>query len=118
MGVMNFFMQMDPDFIASMPETHRAIIEVRPGWATGGFALSVIGGAVGCLLLLLRKSAAFHVFVMSLVGTIMQVIPHFHMIGSTIKDPFEIVMMIVMPFVVAGFLIWYARLGDNKGWLR
>jgi hypothetical protein len=39
-----------------MPETHRAIIDTRPAWATGEFAVAVFGGALGCLLLLLKKA--------------------------------------------------------------
>jgi len=35
MGVMNFFVQMNADMVAAMPETHRAIIDSRPMWATG-----------------------------------------------------------------------------------
>ncbi|MGB5541116.1 MAG: hypothetical protein WBO37_13575 [Gammaproteobacteria bacterium] len=42
MGVMNYFVQMNPDALASFPETHRAIIEGRPAWATGGFAIAVL----------------------------------------------------------------------------
>jgi hypothetical protein len=49
------FMQMNAEAIAAMPETHRAIIEGRPAWATGGFAIAVFGGAIGCLLLLFRN---------------------------------------------------------------
>ncbi|MCH9016029.1 MAG: hypothetical protein IH877_10130, partial [Gemmatimonadetes bacterium] len=57
MGCINFFVQINPDALASYPESHRAIIEGRPAWATGAFAVAVFGGALGCLLLLLRKSA-------------------------------------------------------------
>ena len=39
------------------------------------------------------------------------------MIGSTINDPFEIVMMILMPLVVAVFLIWYTTPAMSKGWI-
>ena len=47
MGSINFFMQMNADIVAGLPETHRAIIEGRPLWATAGFALAVFGGALG-----------------------------------------------------------------------
>ena len=57
MGVINFFAQMNADALASFPESHRAIVVGRPAWATGAFAIAVFGGALGCLLLLLRKSA-------------------------------------------------------------
>ncbi len=38
MGVINFFMQMNPEAVAAYPESHRAIIEGRPAWA---FAIAV-----------------------------------------------------------------------------
>jgi len=117
MGAINFFVQMNADMIAAMPETHRAIIQVRPAWATGAFAIAVFGGALGCLLLLLRKSAAYYLFIASLLGVIVAMIPHLDMIGSTINDPFEIVMMILMPLVVAAFLIWYSKRAESKDWI-
>ncbi len=117
MGVINFFVQMNADMVAAMPETHRAIIEVRPAWATGAFAIAVFGGALGCLLLLLRKSAAYYLFIASLLGVIVAMTPHLDMIGSTINDPFEIVMMILMPLVVAAFLIWYSKRAQSRGWI-
>ena len=117
MGVINFFVQMNADMVAAMPETHRAIIEVRPAWATGALAIAVFGGALGCLLLLLRKSTAYYLFIASLLGVIVAMIPHLDMIGSTINDPFEIVMMILMPLVVAAFLIWYSKRAESKDWI-
>ncbi len=117
MGVINFFVQMNADMVAAMPETHRAIIEVRPAWATGGFAIAVFGGALGCLLLLLRRWAAYYVFIASLLGVIVAMTPHLGMIGSTISDPFEIAMMILMPLGVAAFLIWYSKQAESKGWI-
>jgi hypothetical protein len=118
MGVMNFFVQMNGDMLAAMPESHRAIVEGRPAWATGGFAIAVFGGALGCLLLLLRKSAAFYLFIASLLGVIVQMIPYLGMAGSTIDfGPFEISMFILMPLVVAAFLIWYSKQAESKGWI-
>ncbi len=118
MGVTNFFVQMNADMVTAMPETHRAIIEARPTWATGAFAKAVFGGALGCILLLLRKWAAHYLFIASLLGVIVTMTPHLDMIGSTINDPFEIVMMILMPLVVAAFLIWYSRWAQGKGWIN
>ena len=117
MGVINFFMQMNADLIAAMPETHRAIIEGRPIWATGGFAMAVFGGALGCLLLLLRKSAAFYLFIASLLGVIVTMTHTLGIAGSTIDfSAFEILMMILMPLAVAAFLIWYSMRAESKGW--
>ncbi|MFZ5864231.1 MAG: hypothetical protein ACOYXR_15520 [Nitrospirota bacterium] len=118
MGVMNFFGQMNAGTLAAMPEAQRAIIEGRPAWATGAFAIAVFGGALGCLLLLLRKSVAFYLFIASLLGVIVQMTPYLGMAGSTIDyGPFEISMFILMPLVVAVFLIWYSKRAESKGWI-
>ncbi len=118
MGGMNFFMQMNADVVAAMPETHRAIIEGRPAWATGGFAIAVFAGALGCLLLLLRKSAATYLFIASLLGMIVTMTHTLGVAGSSIDfGLFEILMMILMPLVVAAFLIWYSKRAESKGWI-
>jgi hypothetical protein len=118
MGVINFFVQMNAGALAAMPEAQRAIVEGRPAWATGAFAIAVFGGALGCLLLLLRKSAAYYLFIASLLGVIVQMIPYLGMAGSTIDfGPFEISMFILMPLVVAAFLIWYSKQAKSKGWI-
>ena len=116
MGVINFFWQMNADALAAMPESHRAIVEGRPAWATGGFAIAVFGGALGCLLLLLRKSAAYYLFIASLLGVIVQLI-HTLAIATIAFSPFEISMIILMPLVVAAFLIWYSKWAGSKGWI-
>jgi hypothetical protein len=115
MGVINFFAQMNADVLAAMPESHRAIVEGRPAWATGAFAIAVFGGALGCLLLLLRKSAAYYLFITSLLGVIVTMS---HTLGAGIDfGPGEILGIVLMPLVVAVFLIWYSKRAESKGWI-
>jgi len=115
MGVINFFVQMNPDVLDVYRESERAIIEGRPGWATGAFAIAVFGGALGCVLLLMRKSAAYYVFIASLLGVIVTMI---HTLGVGIDFGLgEILGIILMPLVVAAFLIWYAKHAESKGWI-
>ena len=119
MGIMNFFGQMNADTLAAMPESHRSIAEGRPVWATGAFAIAVFGGALGCLLLLIRKSAAFYLFIASLIGVVVQMIPFFGMTGATIDFRFiDILLTILMPLAVAVFLIWYSKQAESKGWIN
>jgi len=112
MGVINFFVQMNPDVLAAYRESERAIVEGRPAWATGAFAIAVFGGALGCLLLLLRKSAAYYVFIASLLGVIVTNIHTFGIAGST-----EIWVGSLMSLAVAAFLIWYSKQAESKGWI-
>jgi len=114
MGCINFISQMNADMVSSMPEAYRAIVESRPAWGTGSFALAVFGGALGCLLLLLRKSVAFYVFVASLVGAVAAQIPLIGMAGVPIDAFFGGLSQVV----IVAFLIWYSTRVERKGWIR
>ena len=118
MGVINFLSQMNAETVAAMPELHRVIIEGRPAWATGAFAIAVFGGALGCLMLLFRKSAAYYFFIASLLGVIVQMIPNLGAAGSLIHYGLLMLSLIfLLPLVVAAFLIWYSKHAESKGWI-
>ncbi len=115
MGCINFFMQMNPDMLAAYRESERAIIVGRPIWATLAFAIAVFGGALGCLLLLLRKSVAYYLFIASLLGVIVTTT---HTLGIGIDfGTGEILGIILMPLVVAALLIWYSKWAERKAWI-
>lgn len=114
MGCMNFVSQMNPDVVAAMPEAYRTLITSQPGWATGAFATAVFGGAVGAILLLFRKSAAYYVFIASLAGALAAQIPIFGMtdfpVGALVGGLSQV--------AAATFLIWYSKYAQLKGWVR
>ena len=115
LGIVNYFVQMDPAVISAFRESEQAIIIGRPAWATGAFGIAVFGGATGSVLLLLRKSAASYLFIASLIGVIGTMI---HALGVDIEfGPGEIAGIIVMPFAVAAFLIWYTKSSQARGWI-
>jgi len=118
MGVMNFLMQMNPETLAGYPEPARVLVAGRPIWATGGFAIAVFGGGLGCILLLLRKSAAFPVFIASLLGVILAAVHALGMAGPTIAESQQIWVGTLMSLVVAAILIWYSKYAAGKGWIR
>jgi hypothetical protein len=116
LGSVNFFMQMNPDTLDAYRESERAIIQGRPVWATGAFAVAVMVGALGGLLLLLRKSAATYMFIASLAGVIVTMI---HTLGVDYDfTPVELLVMVVMPAVVAALLIWYSKHAEGRGWIN
>jgi hypothetical protein len=119
LGSVNYIMQMNPDIVATFPETHQAIINGRPAWATGGFAIGVFGGALGGLLLLLRKPAALYAFIASLVGVLVTMIHTVRVANSVI--PFSLMetfVMIVLPAIVAGLLVWYTRMPASEVFVK
>lgn len=115
LGVVNYFVQMDPDALAGYRESERAIITGRPAWATAGFALAVVGGALGSLLLLPRRSLALYLFLASLLGVLVAVL---HSLGSGVEFGLgESIGIILMPIAVSVSLIWYALRARDQGWL-
>lgn len=115
LGSVNFFVQMNPAVVASYRESERAIIEGRPIWATVAFAVAVLGGTVGSLLLLFRKSFSLNLFILSLLGVIVTMIDA--MSRGIEFGAGEIVGIIVLPVLVALFLIWYANRARRRGWI-
>ncbi|MGW8247963.1 MAG: hypothetical protein ACWGOV_07615 [Acidiferrobacterales bacterium] len=119
LGSANYLMQMNTEIVSRLPDTHRAIIEGRPAWATGGFAIAVFGGAIASLLLLLRKSAAFYLFVASLLGVLVTMVHTARIAGSVSAfGESEIFVMIILPIIVAALLIWYSRYAESRNWIR
>lgn len=117
-GIMNYLMQTKPDLVASLPETHRAIIVGRPAWATGGFAVGVFVGLLGCVMLLLRKGIAGLFFMVSLMGIFVTMIHTLQVVLA--KSTFsvsEIFIMVILPIVVANFFIGFTFYSLKRNWI-
>lgn len=119
LGVSAYIMQvtMSEEALMALPEAERVLYENVPAWATSAFAIAVNGGVLGCLLLLLRKSWATVVFVISLAGILVQMYYNFF-----ISRSFEVygpggAIMPVMVVVIGVLLVWYARYASTKGWI-
>lgn len=120
LGVMAYLAQafMSEETLQSLPEAEQAIYQDVPAWATAAFALAVWGGAIGCLLLLLRKRWAKIILVISLMGIIVQMIYNVFLSKSLeVYGPGGLIMPILVVFIGA-FLVWYSRKVDTNGWLN
>lgn len=110
MGCLNYITQFNPDAVSRMPEVYQIIIAGRPAWATGAFAIAVFGGAVGCILMLLRRRVAFPLLALSFVGVLVTGYFTLRVIGF---EPST-----ALSLLVAGALLWYASIVRRFGWLR
>ena len=113
-GCMNFLSQMNAESLAAMPDVYRSIAESRPAWATGSFAVAVFGGSLGCVLLLMRRSIAFYVFAVALLGAVIAQIP---VIGMA-DIPIDVWLGWLSQVVVVAFLIWYSKQSQRKAWIK
>ena len=82
-----------------------------PAWVTAAFAIAVFTGALGAIGLLLRKSWAVKLWLLSLIAVIVQM-------GYTLINGYESSMvMTIMILIFALLFLWFSRISKTKGWL-
>jgi hypothetical protein len=119
MGVMAYLgtVMMTPEALALLPADQQALITSTPAWATAAFATAVWGGALGCLLLLLRKKLATVVLIISFIGIVVQMIHAFLMANSIeVYGPGGMIMPIIV-LIIGAWLVWYSKGAEKKGWI-
>jgi hypothetical protein len=119
MGVMSYVMQvtMSPEALGNMPDAERALYESMPSWVTGSFAISVFGGLIACIGLLLKKAWCVALFLVSLVAIIV-LFGYWLLVAGTIAVMgVEAIFMPLLVTVTGAFLVWYSRSAKSKGWL-
>ena len=110
MGVIAYLSQayITDEALTLLPEAEQAWYNNVPAWVTAAFAIAVFAGTLGSIALLLCKKWAVTLFVMSLIGVVVQSIYSFF-----IQNYVEITgIKAVMPTVViliALFLVWYSN---------
>jgi hypothetical protein len=78
----------------------------------------VNAGVLGVILLLLRKVWAIPLFVLSLVGALVQDIDAYVLRGALDHfDAFWLVIPVTV-ILICLFEIWYSRAAKAKGWLN
>ncbi len=119
MGVKAYLDQayVTDSFKAMYNEEQLRMIAEAPSWATAAFAIAVFGGALGCVLLLLRKKLAKTVFIVSLIGILVQMYYNFFVIDSIAVYGLGAMAMPIMVILFAVFLIWYANFCTKKNWI-
>lgn len=118
LGVMAYVAQvtMTPEALAMLPDAQRQLYENTPAWATAAFAVAVNFGALGCLLLLLKKNLAGLFLQLSLAGVLVQMYHSFFMSKSfEVFGPGGLIMP-VMVLVLAIYLVMLAAKAKAQRW--
>jgi hypothetical protein len=119
LGCFAFFsdLRFSPEDLAKLPEAQQALYAARPGWAVAATAMAVFGGALGSMGLLLRKKWAFFVFLLSLLGILVQDFGLFVLAGgASLAGPVALVLQAVVLAVGIG-LVLLGREGIAHDWL-
>jgi hypothetical protein len=109
---------LSEEALATLPEAEQALYASTPALITAAYAIAVFGGTLASVGLLLKKAWAVPVFIVSLVGIIIQM-GH----GIFLTDLIATMGMgaVVGPLIitlVAVYLVWYSKDAQAKGWLK
>ena len=121
-GVFDFVMSMAKgaqyQASAGMTPDQIAHYQQMPSWMTVVWAVGVFGAFVASILLLLRRTQAFPVFILSLTAFVVSLLYTYVLTGGgAVMGP----QMAITSAVIAGllaFFSWYARFMTLRGVLR
>ena len=119
LGVSAYLMQayQTDSFKAMYTAEQLDIITNTPAWATAAFGIAVFGGALGSLLLLLKKRLSNIVLSLSFLVIIVQFIYNFFVANSfEVYGPGGLIMPI-LTIAFGLFLVIYSKNCIRKGWL-
>ncbi len=110
-GLMFYYQQMTltPEMMASMGTEIAAFMDATPIWANSAYAIAVNAGVLASIALLLRKSWAFPLFVLSFAGVLVQDLDAF-----VLRDVVAVfggsAFYVPSAVIVIGLIeIWYSR---------
>ncbi len=120
LGLMAFASQMamTDESLKSLPAEQQKLYTDLPQWVSLFFAIAVIGGTLGCIVLLLRRKFAVVLFVASLVGVLVQ---YGHMLFFTETASVMGMGAMALPAVVVIVsiaLVPYSMMCNSRGLLR
>ena len=104
--------------IQALPPAQQAFYHARPLWSVLASLLAVLGGALGCLGLLLRKRWALLVLCASLLGIAVQdagLVWVARVVGSPGAAP---VVLQSLVLVIGVGLVFFARHALRRAWLK
>ncbi len=102
------------DPMTGLSEAERAAASSIPAWITGAFAIGTFAGLIGSLGLLLRKTWAQPVLVVSLIGLL--VLEGWIVFFSGALEAFGLTFPILVS-AGAVLLAWLASHARGRGWL-
>lgn len=119
LGVALYVMQvtMTEEALAALEPAQRALMEATPSWLIGVYALAVNTGALGSLLLILRKTWAVPVLVLSLLCIVVQMGYSLTMTQAIEVYGGAVVAQSAFITAVGIYLVWYSRRAKDNGWL-
>ena len=116
-GVASYIMNvtMSEEALAALPEAEQALYTSVPTLVTSAFAIAVFAGLLGCVLLLMRKSLAYPVFIISLVAIVIQAGYNLFLSSALEVLGATAAILPILIVTVAAYLVWFSSNAKKKG---
>jgi hypothetical protein len=103
---------------ATLPLDQRALFEAEPRWVFAASGIGFAAGLLGSLLLVLRRTTAERILLISLMGMVvwlggMFATPPFRDLLTT-----DEIALFVAVLAISWTIYWFARHSRQRGWLR
>lgn len=120
MGVVAFFIDLSisAEDIAQLSHEEQELYARYPFWTKIAYGFAVLGGFAGCVALLLKKHVAKVLFLLSLIGIVVQM-THSIFVAKAMNVHGSIAL--IMPIIVMFFGIFLLLLANHaikKGWIK
>jgi hypothetical protein len=114
-AVFGMHLYTDP---ATLPLDQRAMFDAEPKWVTMVLGVASIVGAVGAVMLLLRRKTAVPLLLVSLIGAIVWFLGIFA--AAQLRDLLGTneIAVLIGAVALTWTIFWFARHSRQRGWLR
>jgi hypothetical protein len=119
MGIIAYLGQayISDDALKMLPEENELYFSNVPAWVTAAFAVAVFGGFLGAIGLIIRKKWAYFLFIISFLALVAQHVYNFF-IQNYIEMTGSQMILPILTFIVALFLIYFSKQKSQQGVLR
>jgi hypothetical protein len=103
---------------ASLPIDQRVVVEARPVWAMAAYAIAVWTGLAGAVMLVLRRTLAQPLLLISLAAAVVTFLPYAAVPGVRDTITTNDVAVAIVILAITWTIFWFARHSAQRGWLR
>lgn len=107
-----------PEMLAELPDDQRSLMENIPAWVTAAFAIAVWIGLLASIIMLIRRKAAYQLYILSFLGVIVQMYYVFFMTNAMSIYETGDKVRTVLVIVIGAYMIYYTKMAKGKGWLK
>lgn len=119
LGVTAYIMDVtvSEEALAALPAAERALYEGEPAWETAAYAIAVLAGVIGSILLALRKRLAVPVLALSLAAALVQMFYFFALSDALAVLGASSAALPAVILVIGAALVWLSLHAKGRGWL-